>query len=120
MDQLSPSFAVEFTPSPLETMALVAERYQVRRNLLIKFTNDTLDQTITMSEVLKERFPDMVTLQKLPGSHTTPLGQDVAWKSGSVFTPLDAIAQWMKQEVYRELNQLKQSILLWLDPFMKL
>ncbi|MBD1863636.1 MULTISPECIES: DUF1350 family protein [Trichocoleus] len=120
MDQLSPSFAVEFTPSPLETMALVSERYQVRRNLLIKFTNDTLDQTITMSEVLKERFPDMVTLQKLPGSHTTPLGQDVAWKSGSVFTPLDAIAQWMKQEVYRELNQLKQSILLWLDPFMKL
>ncbi|HEY9805258.1 MAG TPA: DUF1350 family protein [Candidatus Obscuribacterales bacterium] len=120
VNQFSPSFSMEFTPSPGETMALVGERYQVRRNLLIKFTNDTLDQTLAMSEVLQNRFPSMVTLQKLPGSHTTPLGQDVAWKAGSVFTPLDAIAQWMKQEVYRELNQLKRSILLWLDPLQPL
>ena len=120
VEQLSPAFSVEFTPSPLETNALVAERYQVRRNLLIKFTNDTLDQTLAMGEVLQNRFPGMVTLQKLAGSHTTPIGQDVSWKTGSVFTPLDAIGQWMKQEVYRELNQLKRSILLWLDPLTPL
>lgn len=116
VDQFSPALSVEFTPSPSETNALVAARYQVRRNLLIKFSNDTLDQTLAMEAVLQRRFPGMVTLQKLPGSHTTPLGQDVSWTSGAVFTPFDAIAQWMKQEVYRELNQLKRSILLWLDP----
>jgi len=38
---------------------------------------------------------------------------------GQIFTPFDAIGQWVKQEVYRELNQLKRTILLWLNPLSK-
>ncbi|NJR72654.1 MAG: DUF1350 family protein [Scytonema sp. CRU_2_7] len=108
--------AVEFTPSPLETNKLVQERYNVRRNLLIKFTNDTLDQSTTLTELLKQRFQEMVTTQTLSGTHTTPLGQDVKWQMGESFTPFDAFGQWFKQEVYRDLNQLKRIILLWLNP----
>jgi hypothetical protein len=117
---LTPAFNVEFTPSPLETNALIAQHYSVRRNLLIKFTNDELDQTLNLIEVLQERFPSMVAVQTLRGNHLTPLGQDVSWKTGSVFTPFDAIGQWMKQEVYRELNQLKQEIIRWMDPMKKI
>lgn len=116
VQQLSPALAIEFTPSPLETTQIVSERYQVRRNLLVKFRHDTLDQTLAMHDVLDIRFPGLVTLKMLPGSHTTPLGQDVSWQSGSGFTALDAIGQWMKQEVFRELNQLNRTILTWLDP----
>jgi len=120
VEQFTPTFAVEFTPSPLETNALVQERYGVRRNLLIKFTNDTIDQSAALTQLLQQRFPNMVRAQVLPGTHTTPLGQDVNWKSGANFTPFDAFGQWFKQEVYRDLNQLKRAILLWLNPLLPL
>lgn len=116
VEQLNPAFALEFTPSPLETNQLVQERYNVRRNLIIKFTNDTLDQSASLTPLLQQRFGEMVTVQKLPGTHTTPLGQDIKWQSGQSFTPFDALGQWFKQEVYRDLNQLHRSILLWLNP----
>jgi hypothetical protein len=109
-------FAVEFTPSPIETLHLIDEQYQVPRNLLVKFSNDTIDQTKGLTEVLQTRFPDMVTVQKLSGNHLTPLGPDVTWQAGDSFTPWDAIAQWMRQEVYRELHQLERTILRWLNP----
>jgi hypothetical protein len=108
--------SLEFTPSPLETNKLVQQSYNVRRNLLIKFTDDTLDQSAPLTELLQERFGDMVTVQRLKGTHTTPLGQDIKWQVGASFTPLDALGQWFKQEVYRDLNQLKRTILLWLNP----
>lgn len=111
------AFTLEFSPSPLETNALISQRYQVRRNLLIKFTNDTIDQTEALSELLQTRFSGMVTAQILAGTHLTPLGQDVNWQIGQVFTPFDALGQWFKQEVYRELNQLKSVVFRWLDPF---
>jgi len=73
----------------------VRERYDVRRNLLVKFTNDTIDQSAVLSPVLRQRFPDMVTVQTLPGV-ILPLGQDVRWQTGSNFT--DAFGQWFKQK----------------------
>lgn len=108
--------AVEFVPSPAQTNDLVREYYNVRRNLLIKFTSDTIDQSVGLSEILRERFNEMVTMQIIAGNHLTPLGQDVKWQAGRDFNPLDAIGQWFKQEVYRDLNLLKSIILLWLNP----
>ncbi len=72
VSQISPTFSVEFTPSPLETNRIVAQNYQVRRNLLVKFTNDTIDQTSGLTELLQTRFPGMVAVQTLAGSHLTP------------------------------------------------
>jgi len=120
VQQFTPAFTVEFTPSPLETNTLVRERYGVRRNLIIKFTNDTIDQSVILTPILQQRFPDMVTVRTLKGNHTTPLGQDVSWQAGSTFTPFDALGQWFKQEVYRDLNQLKRIMLAWLNPLYSL
>jgi hypothetical protein len=112
----APNFDVEFTPSPEETYDLIAEKYQVQRNLLIKFTNDDIDQTKSLSEVMEQRFPTLTAVKILKGNHLTPLGQDVNWQSGAEFSPLDAIGQFVKQGVYRDLNDLKRAVLLWLDP----
>ena len=49
VEQFSAVFSVEFTPSPLETNKIIGDRYQVRRNRLVKFDNDSIDQTYTMS-----------------------------------------------------------------------
>jgi hypothetical protein len=118
--QFSSSFAIEFTPSPDETNQIIEERYQVRRNLLIKFTSDDIDQTRSLSQVMIPRFPDMTTVQIIKGNHLTPLGQEMKWQPGAAFTPFDAIGQFVKQEVYRDFNQLKQTILLWLDPLARI
>lgn len=111
---------MEFAPSPEETNQLILERYQVRRNLLIKFTDDTIDQTRSLHGTLLQRFPELTTVQIIKGNHLTPLGQDVKWQTGEVFTPLDALGQLFRQEVYRDFNQLKRTMLLWLDPLAKL
>ena len=58
----------------------------------------------------------MVTLLTLKGNHLTPLSQDLDWKTGTEFSPLDAFSQWVRQEMYREPYQLKREILRWLNP----
>ncbi len=116
VEQLNSTLEIEFTPTPAQTNQIVQESYQIRRNLLIKFNKDTLDQSASLTKILQQLFPDMVTIQTLSGTHTTPLGQDVKWQAGSSFSPFDALGQWLKQEVYRDLNQLKQVMLFWLNP----
>lgn len=117
--QFAPNFDVEFTPSPDETNRLILENYQVRRNLLVKFTNDTIDQTRSLHGVLYSRFPDLTTVQIIKGNHLTPLGQDIKWQAGESFTPFDALGQLFRQEVYRDFNLLKQTLMLWLNPLAR-
>jgi Protein of unknown function (DUF1350) len=112
---VAPDLNMEFTPSPEETNELIAAQYQVSRNLLIKFRNDDIDQTRSLHTALLERFPELTSVKLLNGTHTTPLGQDVNWRT-TEFSPLDAIGQFVRQEVYRDLNQLKETLVLWLDP----
>jgi hypothetical protein len=116
VEQFSSFFTVEFTPSPLETNEIIDNSYPVRRNLLVKFNNDEIDQNALLLPVLEKRFAGMVTLLTLKGNHLTPLSQDLDWKTGTEFSPLDAFSQWVRQEVYREPYQLKREILRWLNP----
>lgn len=114
--QIDESFNLEFTPSPEETNLIINQNYEIRRNLLIKFNNDTIDQTNLLNPVLQEKFPQMTASLCLPGNHLTPLGQDINWQSGDVFTPFDAVGQWVKQTFSRDLVNLKKEIVRWLNP----
>ncbi|BAU15667.1 hypothetical protein LEP3755_62260 [Leptolyngbya sp. NIES-3755] len=109
-------FSVEFTPSPSETKALIRDRYSVRRNLIVKFADDSIDQSLPLAQLLEDLHPGMITTHRLKGTHLTPLGPDFKWQVGSSFTPIDAIGQWMRQEIYRELRQLEKTVLSWLNP----
>lgn len=113
---ITPVFDVEFSPSPPQTKQLIAENYSIRRNLLIKFSQDDLDQTRDLSPVLEERFPNMIALRTLTGTHITPLSQNIQWQTGELFTPIDAIGQWLNQGISRNLQELKQEVLIWLNP----
>jgi hypothetical protein len=115
---LNKSVTVQFTPTPAQTYRLVQRQYPVIRNLLIRFHNDDLDQTKQIAAILGDRFPGMVTLQRLQGNHLTPLGQNLTWQSQGAFSPLDAIGQWVRQEMYRDHGQLEQTILEWLNPLL--
>ncbi|NJL90586.1 MAG: DUF1350 family protein [Coleofasciculaceae cyanobacterium SM2_1_6] len=113
-------FNVEFTPTPEETREIISESYQIRRNLLVKFLKDDIDQTREIFNILDQLFPEMVTVKRLPGTHVTPIAQDIPWQAGRDFTAFDALGQWVKQElVYKEITQLKQEILRWLNPSIR-
>jgi hypothetical protein len=114
--QIAPAFDVEFSPSPEETNQLVADSYLVSRNLLIRFSNDTIDQTITLNPVLQQRFTKTTAVKTLPGNHLTPLGQEIKWQIGEIFTPFDALGQFIKQGFSNELAPLKREVLIWLNP----
>lgn len=107
---------LEFVPSPEETQDLIAQSYLVRRNLLIRFSNDDIDQTNILNPILKTRFPHLTVSLNLPGNHLTPLGQEIDWKAGEIFTPFDAVGQWIKKEFSRDIYRLKDEVLRWLNP----
>jgi hypothetical protein len=90
--QIDTTFNLEFTPSPEETNELIFQDYAIRRNLLIRFQDDTIDQSLVLNPLLKKRFNDLIALRTFPRNHLTPLSQDVSWQTGEVFTPLDAMA----------------------------
>jgi Protein of unknown function (DUF1350) len=119
-EMIAPTLGVEFTPTPREFMDIVEDRYPVERNLLIQFTQDTLDQSDRLAFILKSKFPNLVAKQKLPGTHVTPMGAELKWNTGQQFSPWDAIGQWVRQSVYQDLQKLEDHLLIWLDPVHRL
>jgi hypothetical protein len=116
LEQLLPAldFDLEFTPAPAEMLRLIDTRYAVPDNLLVKFRSDDIDQTRDLSAVLQPRFPQQTTVLRLPGNHLTPTAQELGWQPSTSFTPLDAVSQWIRQEVYRDLDALQGAIAEWL------
>jgi hypothetical protein len=113
---LTGAMSMEFTPSPEETFDLIDQYYPVERNLLIKFRRDEIDQTRPLHDVLMQHFPKLTSVQILPGTHTTPMAQDIPWQPGTNFSAFDAFGQFVKQEFTRDLRRLEDIILLWLNP----
>ncbi|KAL9413866.1 hypothetical protein AB3S75_042370 [Citrus x aurantiifolia] len=69
----------EFTPKPEETQRLITSYYGISRNLLIKFKDDSIDETSTLAQVLSSdsaisSMLDM-SIRMLPGDHGLPLQQ---------------------------------------------
>ena len=53
---------LEFTPSPDETKLIIEKDYLVRRNLLVKFTDDNIDETKILEPILDDSLvsPDQI------------------------------------------------------------
>jgi len=65
-------FRSEFSPSPQETLELVARGYRQERNLLVRFSRDSLDQSPRLLDTLRQRPGDASELLELPGDHLSP------------------------------------------------
>ncbi|KAJ7982641.1 Alpha/Beta hydrolase fold containing protein [Quillaja saponaria] len=69
----------DFTPKPEETRRLIKSYYGISRNLLVKFKDDSIDETSTLARVLSSESAissmlDM-SIRSLPGDHGLPLQQ---------------------------------------------
>ena len=69
----------EFTPGPAETDRIISDRYAIGRNLLVRFADDTIDQSTPLARLFQARFTDDVTgiggrldFKRLDGTHVTP------------------------------------------------
>ncbi|MGD1937365.1 MAG: DUF1350 family protein [Cyanophyceae cyanobacterium] len=118
---------LEFDPTPDETFQLIEEKYHIRRNLIVKFKTDEIDQSRELYSIFSERFGHLSSIQLLAGNHLTPIGQEMELSAsglaglgdrfGNVGDSFNAIGNWVKDEiVYRDLNRLLDELLLWLDP----
>lgn len=110
-------FDLEFTPSPERTYEILKSNYKPTRTLLVRFQNDTIDQTEQLKPILEKYSPNLISYLQLSGNHLTPVNpKEWNWNPGSNFSPLDALGQWVKQQFYRDIDQLKKEVLRWLDP----
>ena len=107
---------IEFTPDPKQTRDLIRDDYKIRRNLLIYFDNDDIDQTLDLRPILLRRFPEMTSALRLPGTHLTPCSQDISLYNIFTSDLFQATNSWLNQSFSRDLQRLRQEILIWLDP----
>ena len=87
IDQLEPVLlevvngAAEFIPAPEETRRLMQQYYAVKRNLLVRFRDDGIDETPQLAATLTESSAISETLdlsvRSLAGDHVRPLGQEL-------------------------------------------
>lgn len=86
LEQLTPIYldvaqgTQEFTPEPEESRNIIRSGYAVGRNFLIKFKEDTIDETPVLASVLQSSAAAEsleLTLKTLPGDHVRPLQQDL-------------------------------------------
>ncbi|MEN9208248.1 MAG: DUF1350 family protein [Gloeomargarita sp. GMQP_bins_120] len=100
----------EVSPSPRETLDVIQRRYRIAKNVLIRFSQDRLDETPQLTDILQQKFPAGLRVYHLAGNHSTPLGLEVNWQPPGAFSPLDALGQWCKEQVYRDLVTLERVI----------
>ncbi|CAL1368481.1 unnamed protein product [Linum trigynum] len=99
----------EFSTKPEETRHLIKSYYGVSRNLLIKFTDDSVDETLSLAKVLSSESAissllDM-SIHSLPGDHGLPLQQglpdvppamaDAVNRGSELFANLAVGTPWM-------------------------
>ncbi|KZV57486.1 hypothetical protein F511_35211 [Dorcoceras hygrometricum] len=98
----------KFSPKPEETRRLIRSYYGISRNLLIKFKDDTIDETSVLAQVLSSdsaisSLLDM-SIRLLPGDHGLPLQQapldvppamaDAVSRGGDFLATLTAGTPW--------------------------
>eukprot|EP00850_Spirogloea_muscicola_P011816 SM000074S21726 [mRNA] locus=s74:606223:608057:- [translate_table: standard] len=110
-----------FVPSPDETTRMVKQYYGVKRNLLLRFSDDSIDETARLADMLSRGSSVSTSLdlsfRVLPGDHARPLQQlmpeveipqgvmDVVSQGGQLFqslatgTPLADFARSVNQSI---------------------
>lgn len=111
---------VEFVPSPEESRALIERNYSVPRTLLVRFENDTIDETPSMAALLRRVNAAGVSVLTLPGSHVTPCGGELPSSSGSssassLPSAVDLFALGGAALLQADARRLAASVLDWLD-----
>jgi hypothetical protein len=105
--ELAPRLGIstEFSPSPEETLRLIARDYRQPRNLLVRFNRDGLDQSQRLLAVLQARPEDCSKLVERPGDHLTP---------ASAGLRQNLLGNWADDPArQRQIDELAEGLLRW-------
>lgn len=118
--------AREFTPNPEETKEVVKRMYRARRTLVVRFNNDSLDESEDVREIiqagktlLRMRRPmvDMeLRYETLKGSHITPLAQDL-YIPPPIASNVNncAASKAARKSLLATVNELGQLLVEWIE-----
>ncbi|XP_020110570.1 uncharacterized protein LOC109725694 isoform X2 [Ananas comosus] len=112
----------EFRPTPSENRQLFKKSYSVPHTLLVKFSDDPIDETDLLEDILRPRVASIggsIEKVTLSGTHLTPCAQDLQWQVGPQYTPADAVAQSLKSLSLNDTRVLARTIADWfkrIDP----
>lgn len=106
----------DFTPSPAESRQLFASAYEAPQTLLLRFDDDSIDDTAQILPILKRR-PGRVFERVLPGTHTTPCGDLGSVDSGRMAAPGEAARSLAALWLSRDLSKTADTLLSWLERF---
>jgi hypothetical protein len=112
---IEPFIPLTFSPNPAETLALVKTRYQQAQTLILRFKTDTLDESHSLTPILKQKFPSTLMDQTLPGDHLTPLCPNLSAAFLTDSNTNHPLEQWLNHEVFANLSRLEQITVKWLD-----
>ncbi|MGC6483367.1 MAG: DUF1350 family protein [Synechococcus sp.] len=97
--------STEFSPSPQETLRLIADHYHQPRNLVVRFGDDQLDQSPALLSTLKGRPNDASEGRQLKGDHLTPASAGLRRK---------LLGDWAEgEERQQQVEQLQTLITGW-------
>lgn len=123
---------IEFIPSPSDAKEVCRRMYRARSTLLLKFENDSLDESEEIEDVLKEANTIMrmkrpmiemdVEMKYLDGTHLTPLTQNLFRDVPNRFRIpfLNGLANSLLKDHFVEnlpldVDNTKNAIIDWLD-----
>jgi len=107
--------ASEFEPTPSEMRILVAESYQQKAPLIVRFTDDSIDESDALAAVL----PDRLGVQRadLKGTHVTPLAIDPNADSTPLLPIPDVLADGPVGNLRQELLANADALVRTLDDY---
>lgn len=100
---------VDFVPTPEQSLLLIRDKYKVKSSYLVKFKDDSIDETNMLKDVLlnvKYKIRNVQILE-MGGNHVTPCGGDVRWFD------MDKSNNLNTDDIY----ELSRKIVDWLDSF---
>lgn len=114
----------DFIPSPASTASVAKKAYRARSTLLVKFENDSIDETEELETLLNEAERIMrmkkpmismgVDLRTLKGNHATPIlapPLQLASRAEEILGPNDA----KERLLYKEADDIVETVVEWLE-----
>jgi hypothetical protein len=135
VDQLPPLLqsisdgAREFAPTPDDTREVCRRMYRARRTLLVRFEDDSIDESENLMKVLQESRSIMrmkrplvkmdVRLETIKGTHITPLTQDIFQNPPQVVDVLNPfgppVRRFAQQQFLTTVRSVQALLVEWLE-----
>ncbi|GMH42059.1 hypothetical protein BSKO_09978 [Bryopsis sp. KO-2023] len=107
----------DFIPAPMESRSVIQNSYNVPATLMVKFSDDSIDETDEIMGLLKNGRPIRVDGLQLDGNHLTPIGGNLEWLGldGSTGIP----SQLNEISGIDSNRRLAEGVIQWMDTFVR-